>query len=65
MPVVLPEEAWAGWLDPAELDVRRARDLLVPAPDGLLESHPVSSSVNNVRNDGPELVERLPAEQGG
>jgi putative SOS response-associated peptidase YedK len=65
MPVVLPEEAWAGWLDPSELDVRGARALLVPSAAGLLERHPVSSSVNNVRNDGPELVERLPAEQGG
>ncbi len=65
MPVVLPEESWGGWLDPAQLDVRGARALLVPAPAGLLERHPVSAAVNSARNDGPELVEILPAERRG
>jgi putative SOS response-associated peptidase YedK len=65
MPVVLPEDAWGGWLDPAELDVSGARALLVPAPAGLLERHAVSSAVNSARNDGPELVEILPAERRG
>ena len=65
MPVVVPEEAWGGWLDPAQLDVPGARALLVPAPAGVLERHPVSPSVNSVRNDGPELVEILPAEGRG
>jgi putative SOS response-associated peptidase YedK len=65
MPVVLSEEAWAGWLDPDKLDVRGARALLVPAPTGLLERHPVSTAVNCARNDGPDLVEVLPADQRG
>jgi putative SOS response-associated peptidase YedK len=65
MPVVLPEEAWGGWLDPSKLDVPGARALLVPAPAGLLERHPVSAAVNSARNDGPELVEILPAERRG
>ncbi|TMM14876.1 MAG: SOS response-associated peptidase [Actinobacteria bacterium] len=65
MPVVLPEEAWAGWLDASELDVRGARALLAPAPAGVLERHRVSTAVNSARNDGPELVEILPAERRG
>ena len=36
--------------------------LLVPAAPGLLEAFPVSTDVNNVRNNGPELVEPIPAE---
>ena len=59
MPVVLPPEAWAAWLgaEPAEPDELVA--LLRPAPDDLLVSHPVSTRVNNPRNDGPDLVRPL------
>jgi putative SOS response-associated peptidase YedK len=34
----------------------------VPAAPGRLDAWPVSTAVNNVRNNGPELVEPLPAE---
>jgi len=30
--------------------------LLIPAPDDLLLMRPASSLVNNVKNDGPELL---------
>ena len=33
--------------------------LLVPCPDDTLDAYEVSTAVNNVRNDGPELVRRL------
>ena len=36
--------------------------LLVPAVPGRLDAWPVSTEVNNVRNNGPELVEPLPPE---
>ena len=39
------------------------RALLVPAAPGRLQAYPVSTAVNNVRNNGPELLEPLPAEQ--
>jgi putative SOS response-associated peptidase YedK len=65
MPVVLPEVAWDGWLDPGALDVGGARALLVPAPADVLERHPVSTAVNSARNDTPELVEILPADRRG
>ena len=60
MPVVLAEEAWDRWLDPALPDPGELQGLLVPAPDEDLEAYPVSRAVNNVRNDGPGLIERLP-----
>jgi putative SOS response-associated peptidase YedK len=59
MPVVLEEADWAAWLDPAT-DMAAVEGLMKPAPDGVLEAYPVSSLVNKVTNDGPQLLERLP-----
>lgn len=59
MPVVVPPEAWDRWLDPALPDPGELQGLLVPAPDGSLEAYPVSRAVNDVRNDGPGLIEPL------
>jgi putative SOS response-associated peptidase YedK len=59
MPVVLPPATWDAWLDPENDDVEALSQLLVPAADPLLEAVPVSGAVGNVRNDGPELVERV------
>jgi putative SOS response-associated peptidase YedK len=56
MPVMLPESAWATWLDPANEDVGSLARLLVPAPDDELELWPVSAAVNSADNTGPELV---------
>ena len=56
MPVILPESAWEQWLDPEEHDVDALAKLLVPAPDALFEAYPVSTNVNNARNNGPELA---------
>ena len=57
MPVILPASAWQQWLDPGTSDVDALKAMLVPAPDSLLEMHPVSTEVNNVRNNGPQLIE--------
>jgi putative SOS response-associated peptidase YedK len=60
MPLVLAEKDWSVWLDRhAELSV--AEQLMVPAPSEWFEVFPVSSLVNSVTNDGPELVRPLPA----
>ena len=56
MPVILPQSAWATWLDPANDDIAALSGLLLPAPDSLLDVHPVSTDVNNVRNKGADLV---------
>jgi len=63
MPVVLAPEDWGTWLDPTT-DVDRARELLVPAPSEWFEAYPVSTLVNTVANDGPELLEPLPPPPG-
>jgi putative SOS response-associated peptidase YedK len=59
MPVVLPPEKWDTWLDRDNDDVDALAKLLKPAPETLLELYPVSTEVNNVRNDGEQLVAPL------
>ena len=58
MPVVLPPGAWDYWLDPANTDAETAAGLLVPAPSSLIRMHPVSTEVNNARNNGAHLIEK-------
>jgi putative SOS response-associated peptidase YedK len=58
MPLVLPRERWADWLDPAREDVE---DLAGPTPPEVVETlelRPVSTAVNNVANNGRQLTER-------
>jgi putative SOS response-associated peptidase YedK len=61
MPVLLPESAWAAWLDPTNDDVGELAKLLVPAPSVQLELWPVSTAVNSADNKGPEVVEPVEA----
>ncbi len=56
MPVVLDREAESAWLDPSATPDELAR-VLVPAPDEALVAREVSDLVNDVRKDGPELIE--------
>lgn len=55
MPVVIPEADWDAWLDTAGREVRHVAGLLKPAPEELFEAIPVSTRVNAVRNDDPEV----------
>jgi putative SOS response-associated peptidase YedK len=62
MPVIFTDlDQQRIWLETPELD--EALELLQPAPNGSLEMYAVSTKVNNVRNNGPELHEPL-GEQG-
>jgi putative SOS response-associated peptidase YedK len=61
-PLLIEPERWAEWLDPTVDDVDTLRGLLIPAAPGRLEAYPVSTDVNSVKNNGPHLVEPLPAE---
>ena len=49
-------EAEAAWLD-AERPVEELSSLLVPAPSDALVAREVDDLVNDVRKDGPELIE--------
>jgi putative SOS response-associated peptidase YedK len=59
MPVILPREAEAAWLDPAFRDTGALLQLLRPYPSEALEAYPVATLVSSVRNDGPELIAPL------
>jgi putative SOS response-associated peptidase YedK len=65
MPLLVERERFAAWLDPTVSDPDDLKALLVPAAPGRLEAYPVSTEVNSVRNNGPELVEPLPTEPEG
>ncbi len=56
MPVVIPPDAWAAWLDPTPREPGELLALLQPRDDLALAAYPVSSLVNSVRNNGPELI---------
>jgi putative SOS response-associated peptidase YedK len=65
MPLLVRGEAIGEWLDPTKVppqDWARADGTgpLQPAVPGLLEAYPVSTLVNNVANNSPELI--APAE---
>jgi putative SOS response-associated peptidase YedK len=55
MPVALLPEAWEPWLDRALTDPEEAADVLAPIEADLWMEREVSTRVNNVRNNGPEL----------
>ncbi len=59
MPVIVPDDAWAMWLDPGLDDPAELHGLLQPTDQFELRIQAVSPLVNNVRNDGPELIEPL------
>jgi putative SOS response-associated peptidase YedK len=59
MPMVIPPESWADWLNPANSDVADLQALLAPAMVSGLATYPVSTEVNAVRNNGPHLIEEI------
>ncbi len=61
-PVLVPAQLRDEWLDCSTGDAAVARRLLDVMPEPVLEPRQVSTAVNSVRNDGPELVRPAPAE---
>ncbi len=59
MPVILPAETWARWLDPGFRDVEALGGMLRPFDADRMEAYPVSPRVNSPSHEGPELLEPL------
>ena len=57
MPVVIPPESFDIWLDPDIHDPGRLARLLRPFQSDEMTAYPVSTLVNNVRNDSAGCVE--------
>lgn len=60
MPMAVRREDWGAWLDPST--PTPPDSLLVPASDGGLVTTPVSTLVNDVRHNGPQLLEPVSAD---
>lgn len=58
MPVILRDEHLTAWLDPGTMQ-EELLPMLTPCPDHILEAYPVSSRVNNPRNNDPECIARV------
>lgn len=56
MPVLLPPERFAGWLDHEGTKLEAAQAMLRPAPKGLLQATRVDKAVNDARHEGPALL---------
>jgi putative SOS response-associated peptidase YedK len=59
MPVILPEAVWGAWLDPTIEDSSTLRTLLGSFESPDLAEHAVSTLVNKVANNLPDLVKPL------
>ena len=59
MPVILPRNMEGFWLDRSNQDTTEFRSVLTPYPDDAMEAYEVSTLVNSVANDGPELITRV------
>jgi putative SOS response-associated peptidase YedK len=64
MPLVVPQDQWSLWLDPNERGGQELLAGLIPASARGLTAFPVSTRVNSVRNNGPELLERVALSAG-
>lgn len=56
MPVVIPPDAFDQWLDCGNVDAKTAASLLMPAAEDFFAAHEISTAVNRVANDSPELL---------
>ena len=56
MPVILPPDVLDAWLDPGLTSPELWSPLFAPLPAALMRMDPVSRRVNDVANDGPELL---------
>ncbi len=59
MPMVVERNRYTDWLDPKVAGTTELARILVPAAPGQLEAFPVSTQVNDVRNNGADLVRPL------
>ncbi len=56
MPVIMPEANWGAWLDPELTDKESIKALMGVYPAELMAEHPVSTLVNKVQNNTPDLL---------
>ena len=58
MPVILPTDRRAAWLD-AATPPEQLQTFLVPYPASEMEAYPISARVGSPKNDDPGIIDRL------
>jgi putative SOS response-associated peptidase YedK len=58
MPVILPKEKRAAWLDIGR-EVEELKSFLVPYPAERMAAYPISARVGAVKNDDPGIIEPI------
>lgn len=59
MPAILTSDRWEDWLDPTLQDLDQLTAMLDGGPPDLLTVHAVSTDVNSVRNNRPDLLDPI------
>jgi len=59
MPVILPESAYASWINPGLQNTIYLSGFLDPYPTEEMEAYPVSQMVNTPRNDSPQCIQAI------
>jgi len=59
MPVILPPDSYADWLEPSPRQASDLQGLLAPYPADEMIAYPVSTLVNSPANDRPECIRLL------
>ncbi|MGK5637002.1 SOS response-associated peptidase [Streptomyces sp. URMC 126] len=60
MPLAIAPDDWDTWLDPTHRDPAELRALPTAPAAGRLDARAVSTAVNNVRENGPHLLDPAP-----
>jgi putative SOS response-associated peptidase YedK len=59
MPVILRPEDEEQWLDAPRTPFVKAKSLVQPYPEELMDTHDVSPIVNSAKYDGPECIRHV------
>jgi putative SOS response-associated peptidase YedK len=60
MPAILDEGSWPAWLGDVEASPDDLKKMIVePHPSQLMTAYPVSTRINNVKNDDAALIEPI------
>ena len=63
-PLIVPTDLYSDWLDPETTSEADVQQLLGAMPEPHLVPRRVSSKVNNVRNNGPDLIDEAALSAG-
>lgn len=59
MPVIVDSDDWPAWLGETGAPLDQAKAMLRPFPPERMTLWPVDKKVGNVKNEGPELAEKI------